>query len=36
MEVFADVRAQYSGDSTVMPIVTEGENICMAYSYTRP
>ena len=36
MEVFADVRAQYSGDSTVMPIVTEGENICMAYGYTRP
>ncbi len=36
MTILEQVRAAFSTDTTIMPIVEQGENICISYGFTRP
>jgi len=36
MTILEEVRRAFSTDTTIMPIVEQGENICISYGFTRP
>jgi len=36
MTILEEVRKAYSTDTTIMPIVEQGENICISYGFTVP
>jgi uncharacterized membrane protein YqgA involved in biofilm formation len=35
MQVLEEVRAGFSGDTTIMQIIEAGEEICASYGYSR-